>query len=79
MNIFKRKKKITPLFDIERQRMVFYWNKFREIENMCNSYIDKNTDEYSKLNKLGWLYFDKYMELFNRGYTEFRYKLGGEE
>ena len=73
--IFKRKNKITSntliIFDRKRQQMSFYWNKFIEIKNLCDCYIDKNTEEYSKLNHLGWLYFDKYMSLFNQGYTDF--------
>ena len=69
--IFKRKKEITPIFDIQRQQMIFYWNKFVEIKNMCS--LCMTEEEYLKLNRLAWLYFDKYMELLNKGYTDFKY------
>ena len=69
--IFKSKREITPIFDIKRQQMTFYWNKFIEIKKMQNFCI--NGPEYSKLNHLAWLYFDKYMDLLNNGYTDFKY------
>lgn len=69
--IFKRKKEITSILDIKRQQMIFYWNKFVEIKKMQNLCI--NGSEYSKLNRLAWIYFDKYMDLLNHGYTDFKY------
>ena len=69
--IFKRKKITTPILDIKRQQMTFYWNKFIEVKKMCDCCM--NAEEYIKLNKLAWLFFDKYVDLLNKGYTEFKY------
>ena len=73
--IFLKKKKpdLIPLFDIERQKMQYYWNKYIEVSNNVDKYIYR-TDEVNKLIKLRDDFLNKYLELHNKGYSEFKYK-----
>lgn len=39
----------------------YYWNKFEDLLAWSLKF-DKNSDEYSILNKAGWMMLDRYLE-----------------
>ena len=67
---------------IKRKQMNYYWQRFTYLVELSYRY-DKNSEEYSKINKLAWTAFDRWSSLFLTGYTEeittFDGTFGGEE
>ena len=70
---------IIPLFDINRQKMEFYYNKFIELEKILQ-HMDSflNSVEYEQIYKLAFSYLNQYIELYRKGYSDFKYKRGKE-
>lgn len=71
MKIFKRKQRKDPLLEmrIKRKLMNYYWRRFIKLVEISYHY-DKNSEEYSKINKLAWTAFDRWSSLFLTGFTE---------
>ena len=66
---------IIPIFDIKQQQMEFYYNKFIELEKILQ-HMDSflNSVEYEQIYKLAFSYLNKYIELYRKGYSDFKYK-----
>lgn len=67
-----------PIFDIEQQKMQFYFSKFIELEEVLQ-HMDSflNSNEYEKIYKLAFSYLDKYIDLYKKGYSDFKYIVKG--
>lgn len=70
--LLKHQKVHVDFIEINRQKMTFYWDKFIILFNICEN-IDKNSEEYTKLNRLAWDFMGRYIELLLQGYTDFKY------
>lgn len=46
----------------ENQPSDYYWNKFEDLFAWALKF-DKNSDEYSKISKAGWMMLDRYLEM----------------
>lgn len=80
MKLRKRKTEEKNLFinmTIKRKQMNYYWRRFTELIEISEHY-DKNSEEYEKINKMGWECFDRWSALFLTGYTEVEPE-GGED
>lgn len=47
----------------------YYWNKFEDLFAWSLKF-DKNSEEYSRLNKTGWMMLDKYLRMLLGGKDE---------
>lgn len=75
--LFRKKQKYLPInTTIKRKKMDYYWRKFTELVEISYHY-DKNSQEYSKINKAAWVCFDRWSELFLIGYIGMEF--GGKE
>lgn len=73
--LLKHQEVHIPLFDIRRQQMKFYYSKFIELECIL-SHMDSmvNSEEYMKVYRLAFSYLDKYIDLYKKGHTDFKFR-----
>lgn len=50
----------------EKPSCDYYWNKFEDLLSWSLKF-DKNSEEYSRLNKAGWMTLDRYLEMLFGG------------
>lgn len=65
----KERKNLLYNMKIKRQIMNYHWRRFTQLVEI-SYHIDKNTDEYNKINKMCWECFDRWCSLYLNGYTE---------